>query len=369
MTNVPQLLSPLKGKLNLKNRVVLAPMTRGRASANRVPNAMMAEYYAQRSGAGSIVTEATSISPQGNGWVNAPGIYTDEQTEGWKQVVEATHRKGAKIFLQLWHTGRASHSSFQLNHELPVAPSAIAIQGGEANTPEGKQPHETPRALDTAEIPPIVEDYRQAARRAKQAGFDGVEIHAANGYLIDEFLQSKTNHRTDKYGGSIENRYRFLKEIVEAVLTVWDATGVGVRLSPNGEFNDMGSPDYRETFTYIIQQLDSYELAYLHVLDGLAFGFHEQGEPITLPEIRKIYRGVLIGNCGYDRALAEQAIVEGNADLIAFGRPYISNPDLVERFANNWELSPDADVSTWYSSNPTAEGYIDFPTYKESQIS
>ena len=236
-TNVPQLLSPLNKGLALKNRVVMAPLTRGRAGKERMANSLMAEYYAQRAGAGLIITEATTISEQGNGWQHSPGIYTDEQAEAWKQVVDAVHQKGALIYLQLWHTGRASHSSFQPNNELPVAPSAIKIEGMEAHTPEGNQPYQTPRALDTAEIPQVVSDYRQAAARAKQAGFDGVEIHSANGYLIDEFLQSKTNHRTDEYGGSIENRYRFLKEIVEAVLTVWDANNVGVRLSPNGSFN------------------------------------------------------------------------------------------------------------------------------------
>ncbi len=366
-TNTPRLLSPLNKGLSLKNRVVMAPMTRARAGVERMPNALMAEYYTQRAGAGLIITEATTISEQGNGWQQTPGIYTDEQGSAWKQVVDAVHQQGSLIYLQLWHTGRASHSSFQPNHQLPVAPSAIKIEGGEAHTPEGKQPYETPRALETAEIPQIVSDYRISAARAKEAGFDGVEIHAANGYLIDEFLQSKTNQRTDKYGGSIANRYRFLKEIVEAILTIWDAGSVGVRLSPNGSFNDMGSPDYRETFTYIVEQLNSYGLAYLHLLDGLAFGFHELGEPMTLKDFRKIYDGILIGNCGYDRADAEQAIASGDADLIAFGRPYISNPDLVARFANNWELNPDADMDVWYSFD--AQGYTDFPTYQEAQVS
>jgi N-ethylmaleimide reductase len=367
-TKVPHLLSPFQLKdLTLKNRVVMAPLTRGRAGAEAIPNALMAEYYAQRASAGLIISEATAISQQGYGWVNAPGIYTEEQTAAWKQIVEAVHAQGSLIFLQLWHTGRASHSSFQLNNQLPVAPSAIKIEGAEAHTPNGKQPYETPRALETAEIAQIVADYRQAAANAKQAGFDGVEIHSANGYLIDQFLQSKTNKRSDQYGGSVANRYRFLKEIVEAILTVWDAGRVGIRLSPNGVFNDMGSPDYRETFTYVVEQLNSYGLAYLHLLDGLAFGFHEQGEPMTLAEFRKVYDGVLMGNCGYDRESAEQAIASGDADLIAFGRPYISNPDLVARFANNWELNPDADMSIWYSSE--AEGYTDFPTYQESPIS
>ena len=365
-TNVPHLLSSfdLKG-LSLDNRVVMAPLTRSRAGAERMPNALMAEYYAQRAGAGLIITEGTTVSDLANGWLHTPGIYTAEQTEAWKQIVDAVHAKGTPIFLQLWHTGRASHSSFHQNDELPVAPSAIDLEGEEIHTPNGKQPRQTPRALETAEIPSVVESYRKAAANAKEAGFDGVEIHGANGYIIDEFLQSKTNHRTDKYGGSIEKRYQFLKEIVEAVITVWDAGRVGVRLSPNGNYNDMGSPDFRETFTYVVQQLNNYKLAYLHVLDGLDFGFHELGEPMTLAELRKIYDGTLMGNCGYDRHSAEQAIASGNADLIAFGRSIISNPDLVARLANNWELNPNPDVSIWYSFD--AEGYTDFPTYQESE--
>jgi N-ethylmaleimide reductase len=364
-TKVPNLLNPFQLKdLTLNNRVVMAPLTRGRAGAERIPNALMAEYYSQRANAGLIITEATAISQQGYGWVNAPGIYTEEQTAAWKPIVEAVHAQGSLIFLQLWHTGRASHSSFQVNNQLPVAPSAVKIEGVEAHTPNGKQPYETPRALETEEISQIVSDYRASAANAKQAGFDGVEIHSANGYLIDQFLQSKTNQRSDRYGGSLENRYHFLKEIVESILTVWDASRVGIRLSPNGVFNDMGSPDYRETFTYVVQQLNSYNLAYLHLLDGLAFGFHEQGEAMTLDEFRQVYDGTLMGNCGYDRESAEKAIASGDADLIAFGRSYISNPDLVARFANNWELNPDADMASWYSFGP--EGYTDFPTYQHS---
>lgn len=361
-TNASHLLSPFTDQgLSLKNRVVMAPMTRARAGTERLPNELMAQYYAQRAGAGLIVTEGVTISKQANGWQQTPGIYTAAQTEAWKPVVDAVHAQGTPIFLQLWHTGRASHSSFQADNRLPVAPSAVKIEGSQAHTAEGNQPFETPRALETAEISQVVEDYRQAAARAKQAGFDGVEIHGANGYLIDEFLQSKTNQRSDRYGGGVENRYRFLKEIVEAVLTVWSASGVGVRLSPNGNYNDMGSPDYRETFTYIAQQLNQYGLGYLHLVDGLAFGFHELGEPMTLADFRKVYEGTLIGNCGYDRDAAETAIASGEADLIAFGRPYISNPDLVARFANNWSLAPSSDPSLWYA--PGASGYTDFPTY------
>ena len=363
MTEVPHLLSPLDS-LSLKNRVVMAPMTRGRAGEERIANSLMAEYYAQRSGAGLIISEGTAISEQGYGWTHSPGIYTQEQTEAWKQVVDAVHEQGTPIYLQLWHTGRASHSSFQPSNQLPIAPSAIKLEGSEAHTPDGKKPYETPRALETEEISRVVEEYRHAAANAKKAGFDGVEIHGANGYLIDEFLQSKTNHRTDKYGGSIANRYRFLKEVVEAVSSVWNAKNVGVRLSPNGSFNDMGSPDYRQAFTYFAQQLNSYGLAYLHLLDGLEFGFHKLGEPMTIAEFRKIYDGVLIGNCGYNRHDAEKAITSGDADLVAFGRPYISNPDLVARFANDWELNRDPEMNIWYS--PGAEGYTDFPAYQEN---
>ncbi len=350
--------------IKLKNRVVLAPMTRARAGEKRIPNALMAEYYAQRASAGLIITEATTISEQANGWVQSPGIYTNEQTDGWRLVVDALHERGTPVFLQLWHCGRASHSSFH-NGEPVVAPSAVKINEEYIHTPQGKQPHETPRALETDEIPAIVEDYRKAAERARDAGFDGVEIHSANGYLLDEFLQSKTNHRTDAYGGSVENRFRILGEVVEAVSKVWPANRVGVRLSPNGSFNDMGSPDYREQFTYVIRQLNRFGLSYLHVLDGLAFGFHKLGEPMTLAELRSLFDGPLMGNCGYTLETAEQAIRAGHADLIAFGRPYISNPDLVERFANGWPLSPQADMKTWYSPEG-ARGYTDFPNYAES---
>lgn len=351
------------GGLSLKNRIAMAPMTRGRAGQERIPNAIMAEYYAQRASAGLLVTEGTTISEEANGWNESPGIYTPEMVAGWQEVVRAVHEQNGVIFLQLWHTGRASHSSFH-GGTPAVAPSSIPINEPYIHTPTGKQPHEAPRALETAEIPRVVEDYRRAAERALEAGFDGVEIHGANGYLIDSFLQSKSNQRTDQYGGSVENRSRFLLEIVEAVKTVWPAGRIGVRLSPNGVYNDMGSPDYREQFTHVIRELDRHALGYLHVLDGLAFGFHELGEPLTLQEIRGIYTGAVIGNCGYAQADAEQAIADGLADLIAFGRPFISNPDLVERFRNGWPLAETAPISDWYS--PTgAQGYIDFPAYAE----
>ncbi len=349
--------------LNLGNRVVMAPMTRSRAGTQRMPNAMMAEYYAQRASAGLIITEATTISEQANGWNESPGIYTDEMADAWRQVVDAVHDAGGTIFMQLWHCGRASHSSFH-NGEPAVSPSAIKINEEYIHTPIGKQPHETPRALETAEIADIVADYRAAAERAKCAGFDGVEIHSANGYLLDSFLQSKTNHRTDQYGGSIENRYRMLDEVVRAVGEVWPMNRIGVRLSPNGSFNDMGSPDFREQFLHVAKQLDGFGLAYLHVMDGLAFGSHGLGEPMTLAEFRAVFSGPLMGNCGYTQETAEAAIARGDADLISFGRPFISNPDLVRRFAENLPLNPDAEVSQWYS--PTGrDGYTDFPTHEQ----
>ncbi|MDB2687039.1 alkene reductase [Mariniblastus sp.] len=350
--------------LTLPNRVIMAPLTRSRAGESRIPNELMAEYYSQRATAGLIISEATTISPQANGWIQSPGVYTAEMADGWRKVVDAVHAAGGRIFLQLWHMGRASHSDFH-DGQRAVAPSAIAIEGDPIRTPEGKKPHEVPRALETDEIPKVVEEYRLAAERAKTAGFDGVEIHAANGYLIDQFLQSKTNQRTDDYGGSVENRYRFLGEVVDAVTSVWPAKRVGVRLAPNGSFNDMGSPDFREQFTYVAEQLDCYRLAYLHVMDGLAFGFHEKGEPMTLAEFRKLFAGPLMGNCGYDQQSAEAAIEQGHGDLIAFGRPYISNPDLVERFKNDWPLTDPGSPELWYSHE--AEGYTTFSNYEASE--
>lgn len=344
--------------LHLDNRVVLAPMTRARAGSERLANAIMAEYYAERAGAGLIITEATTVSAQGNGWVGSPGIYTDAQGEAWKPVVDAVHAEGGKIFLQLWHCGRASHSDFH-GGEPAVSASAIKLNGEGVHTPQGKKPYETPRALRTDELPGVVADYKAAVVRAKAAGFDGVEIHSANGYLLDQFLQSKTNHRDDPYGGGVENRFRLLREVLEAILEVFPASRVAVRLSPNGMFNDMGSPDYRETFTYAAEQLNAYGLAFLHVMDGLAFGFHELGEPMTLEDFRAVFDGPLMGNCGYDQESAEAAIARGAADLIAFGRPFLGNPDLVERFRDGRALADAPDPSLWYSGEPTRQGYLD----------
>jgi len=363
MTHNNVLFSPfdLRG-IWLKNRIVMAPLTRSRAGEERLPNSLMAEYYSQRAAAGLIITEATVVSKQGIGWLNSPGIYSDEQAEAWKQVVDAVHAQGTPLFLQLWHCGRASHRDFH-DGRPQVAPSAIKIAGEYSHTPQGKKPYETPRALETDEIPAIVEDYRHAAARAQAAGFDGVEVHAANGYLIDQFLQSKTNQRTDRYGGTLENRYRFLDEIVRAVLSVLPSGRVGVHIAPNGNFNDMGSADFRETFLYVAKRLNQYGLAYLHVVDGLSFGFHELGPPMTSEEFRPVFEGPLMANCGYTRETAEASIQQGHADLISFGRPFISNPDLVERFAHGWPLNPLAEQEVWYSFD--AKGYTDFPRYAE----
>jgi N-ethylmaleimide reductase len=363
MIDTQTLLQPFQlNDLSLSNRIAMAPMTRARAGVSRIPNDIMRDYYTQRASAGLIITEATTISSQANGWRESPGIYTDDMEAGWKSIVDSVHNTNGKIFLQLWHCGRASHPSFH-NGQRHVAPSAIAIKADYIHTPNGKEPHQIPRALDTDEIPQIVEDYRLAAIRAKRAGFDGVEIHSANGYLLDTFLQSKTNHRTDRYGGSIENRYRFLNEVIEAVVTVWPSNRIGVRLSPNGSFNDMGSPDYREQFGYVASRLNQLDLCYLHIMDGLAFGFHELGDPMTLKDFRNLFTGPLMGNCGYDQSTAQLAIESDDAEMIAIGRPFFSNPDLIERYKNQWPLNPDAQIADWYS--PTgAKGYTDFTSYQ-----
>ena len=351
------------GGLTVANRIALAPMTRCKAGPDRLANPLIADFYAQRAGAGLLITEATTVSAQGNGYLNTPGIYTDEQGAAWRQVTEAVHAKGGAIFLQLWHTGRASHSDFH-GGDLPVSASAVKLEGDGVHTPNGKKDFEVPRALETGELPGVVADYVSAAERAKEAGFDGVEIHAANGYLLDQFLQSKTNQRTDAYGGSVENRFRLLREVVEGVCGVWGPERVAVRLAPNGAFNDMGSPDYRETFTYAARELDAYGLAYLHLVDGLAFGFHKLGEPMTLEDFRAVYSGTIMGNCGYDSETATAAVERGAADLVAIGRPYISNPDLAERWQNGWPEAPLSEPTSWYTIEQTPAGYTDYPAYE-----
>lgn len=345
------------GALTLPNRIVMAPLTRGRAGDSRVPNDMMVEYYRQRAGAGLIISEATLISPQGAGWVGAPGIYEPAQIEGWKRVTAAVHEAGGRIVLQLWHMGRASHPDFH-GGALHVAPSAIAIRGEGIRTPLGKKPHETPRALETAEIPGIVQQYATATRNAREAGFDGVEIHGANGYLIDQFLRDGSNQRTDEYGGSVANRARFLLEVTEAVVNAWEPGRVGLRLSPTNEYNDQRDSDPIVTFGYAAQQLNRFNLAYLHVLEALPGHMLAAPGPRVTPTIRHAYRGVLMLNGGYTAELAAEAIDRGETDLVSFGVPFISNPDLVERYRTGAPLNP-PDVTTFYTDG--TEGYTDYP--------
>jgi len=366
-----QLLSPVKiGDLDLPNRVIMAPLTRGRAGLSRKANKYMAEYYEMRASAGLIIGEATAVSEQGYGWFGSAGLYTEEHAHGWKIVTDAVHAKGGKMFAQLWHMGRQAHSSFHSKPEI-VAPSAISVGGGHTrDINHNESEYELPRALETEEIPGVVVDYIESARLAKLAGFDGVEVHGANGYLIDEFLQSSTNQRTDRYGGSFENRFRILKEIVEGIAAAghFPYNRIGVRISPNGVFGGMGSADNFEMFTYVAAQLNTYGLAYLHVMDGLGFGFHNLGKAITAFDIKKVFNGPVMVNVGLTKDSAEGIIRSGAADLTAFGRPYLSNPDLVERFQNNWPIVESAPYPDWYGglSNPEEclDGYLTYKPYE-----
>lgn len=363
MSDFDLLFQPLEvGALTLPNRILMAPLTRAR-STDRVPNAMMVEYYAQRASAGLIISEATAISAQGYGWHDAPAMYTDEQEAGWRNVTDAVHAAGGRIVLQLWHMGRLSHPDYQ-NGELPVAPSPIAATG-EAHTPTVKKPYVVPRELTVPEIKAITEDYATATRRARAAGFDGVEIHGANGYLIDQFLRDAANQRTDEYGGSIENRMRFLCEVVEAVTSAWSADRTGLRLSPTMNGMGMSDSDPIALYSEVAKELNQYQLAYVHTAEAIQPGLlYNPDAPRVTPYIRDAYNGVLVTNGGYDKASATQALEEGAADAIAFGQSYIANPDLPERFRAEAPLNT-PDPQTYYSSGP--EGYVDYPTFAESQ--
>ena len=348
----PTLFSPVQvGPYTLRNRIVMAPMTRNRAGEGNVPTDLMALYYKQRSSAGLIVTEATQVCQEGQGYISTPGIHTDAQTAGWRRVTESVHGSGGRIFLQLWHVGRISHTLFQPNGGAPVAPSAIAAEGS-TFTPEGPKPFSTPRALELAEIPGVVSKYAEGARRALEAGFDGVEIHGANGYLVDQFLRDGSNHRTDAYGGPVENRARFLLEVTEAVTQVWGADRVGVRLSPTGAFNSMSDSDPEKTFGYAARELDRFGLAYLHVVEPV-------GTTSVAPLLHAAFRGPFILNGGYDRETGNAALARGEADLISFGSLYLANPDLPERFAEGAALNP-PDRATFYGGDH--RGYTDYPT-------
>jgi N-ethylmaleimide reductase len=353
------LFSPIDlGPYRLANRVVMAPLTRSRAQNGDVPSPLAPIYYAQRASAGLIIAEATQVSPQGKGYAWTPGIYSDAQVAGWRTITDAVHVKGSRIFLQLWHVGRISHPSLQPGGVLPVAPSAIRPEGN-AFTETGFQPFVAPRALETAEIPGIVEDYRRAAQNALAAGFDGVEIHGANGYLIEQFLRTGTNKRADRYGGSIENRARFALEVAEAVVGVWGASRVGIRLSPlNPAAGLAPDRDAAESYGYTVERLDALGLIYIHVIEGATQGPREVPGGFDLQRLRRLYKGRYIANNGYDRALAVDALQHGRADLIAFGRPFIANPDLVERFRRGAPLGA-LDRATLYGGG--AKGYTDYP--------
>lgn len=351
------LFSPVElGSLVLQNRVVMAPLTRNRAGEGGVPQAMNVTYYEQRATAGLIITEATPISPMAHGYPALPGIYTDAQVAGWKKVTDAVHAKGGKVVIQLWHVGRISHPSLLPNQAAPVAPSALK-PAGQAFTYQGLQDYVKPRALDVSELPAIVQDYVHATRCAIAAGFDGVEVHAANGYLLDQFLRDGTNQRQDQYGGSLENRTRLLIEVVQAVVDTIGADKVGVRLSPVNPFNDMRDSQPQQTFNYVAKALNQFNLAYLHAVEG---GIHGGGEsePFDFAAFRQLFNNGYIANLSYDKARGDAAIASGHADAVAYGVPFIANPDLVARFANNAPLNA-ADSATFYGG--TERGYTDYP--------
>lgn len=346
------------GPLQMKNRAVMAPLTRSRAEAGNLPSSMAAEYYSQRAGAGLIVTEATQAGAGGQGYIATPGIYSPEQVAAWRKVTDAVHQKGGLIFVQLWHVGRISHPDFR-NGELPVAPSAIAPRGVQTYTAEGLKDIPAPRPLGRNEIAAIIEEFRSAASNAKAAGFDGVEVHGANGYLLDQFLEDSTNQRTDEYGGSVENRARLLFQVIEAVAGVWGGDRVGVRLSPGGTFNDMCDSHPAETFGYVAKRLATMNLAYLHLIEPSATPGEHPLPDLSARFFRSLYPGTLIVAGGYTFERATAAVKAGLADLVAFGQPFLANPDLVERFRRGAALNT-PDPATYYGGG--AEGYTDYPT-------
>lgn len=352
------LLSPYKlGNLELPNRMVMAPLTRNRAGKGDVPEPLNATYYAQRASAGLIISEASQVSPQGLGYPSTPGIHSPEQVAGWKLVTDAVHQEGGRIFLQLWHVGRISHPDLQPDRALPVAPSAIAPKG-EAATYEGMKPFVTPRALETSEISGIVEQYRQGAQNALFAGFDGVEVHGANGYLLDQFLRDGSNQRTDEYGGSIENRARLLLEVTEAVAGVWGADRVGVRLSPSGTFNDMHDSNPIATFGYAAKALNRFGLAYLHIVEVTEADLRHGGTEVPTSYLRDQFTGTLMVNAGYNRDSGNAVLAKGEADLVSFGTLFLANPDLPRRFALNAPVNQ-PDPTTFYGGGE--KGYTDYP--------
>jgi len=356
------LFSPLQlGPLRLPNRIVMAPMTRNRAEMGNVPSTLALEHYCQRASAGLIITEGSQVVPEGQGYPFTPGIHSAEQVSGWRRITAAVHAKGGRIFLQLWHVGRISHPCFQPNGAPPVAPSALK-PAGQVYTFEGLKDFVTPRALELSEIPLVIEQFRNGARNALDAGFDGVEIHGANGYLPDQFLRDGTNQRHDEYGGSIANRARLMLEITDAVCSVWGADRVGIRLSPLNPFNDIRDSNPESTFGYVVEQLNRFGLAYLHITAMGADAPGAAGPAFDLRKLRALFKGTYMVNAGYDKARANAALAAGDADLVAFGVPYIANPDLPERFAQDAPLN-DADPATFYGGD--AKGYTDYPALSD----
>jgi 2,4-dienoyl-CoA reductase-like NADH-dependent reductase (Old Yellow Enzyme family) len=344
------LFDPLKvGDLTLPNRIIMAPLTRTRAIDRRIPNALMRDYYAQRASAGLILSEATSVTPMGVGYPDTPGIWSQEQIAGWSAITSAVHASGGKIVLQLWHVGRVSDPVY-LDGALPVAPTAIAPEG-HLNLLRPEKPYVTPRALETAEIPGIIEAFRKGAENAKTAGFDGVEIHGANGYLLDQFLQDSANKRTDNYGGSLENRARLMLEVTDAVVSIWGAGRVGMHLAPRGDFMSMGDSDPAKTFGYVATELGRRKLAFICAREHI-------GPDRLGPQLKQAFGGVYIANEGFTKETAEEALAKGEADAVAFGKDFIANPDLVQRFKTNAPLNK-WNPATFYASGP--EGYVDYP--------
>ncbi|MEP3226293.1 MAG: alkene reductase [Parasphingorhabdus sp.] len=346
------------GDLTLPNRVVMAPLTRNRALHDGdVPHALNAEYYAQRASAGLIISEATQISPEGKGYAFTPGIYSDEQVKGWQLVTDAVHAKDGRIFAQLWHVGRISHTSLQLDDQAPVAPSAIAAEA-QVFDGEGFVSTSKPRALTTSDIAGIVDDYRKAAINAKNAGFDGIELHAANGYLLDQFLRDGSNKRGDEYGGTPANRARLVIEVLEALTEVWDAGRIGIRLSPFSQFNGIDDSDPMATFSHVVKKINELNIGYLHLIEGETGGERDLPEGKSIEALKSLFDGVYMANNGYDQELATDAVEAKSVDLVAFGRPFIANPDLVERLAQGAELNT-VNEATLYGGG--GEGYTDYP--------
>ncbi|MEI8288247.1 MAG: alkene reductase [Verrucomicrobiota bacterium] len=345
--------SPIRiGAWDLPNRIVMAPLTRSRAGAERIPNALMAEYYVQRSSAGLIISEATAVTPMGVGYADTPGIWSEEQVAGWKLVTQAVHKAGGRIVMQLWHVGRISDPMF-LNGALPVAPSAIAA-AGHVSLVRPQRPFVTPRALELPEISGVIEAYRKGAENAQRAGFDGVEIHGANGYLLDQYLQDKTNHRTDEYGGSIENRARLMLQITDAAIAVWGADRVGMHLAPRGDAHDMGDSNPLATFGYVAEELKRRRIAFICARESL-------GEKRIGPQLKALFGGAYIANEKFTQATGNQVLAAGEADAVAYGVPFIANPDLPERFKQNAPLNP-PNQSTFYAAGE--KGYTDYPFWK-----